>query len=387
MVVSYAGKYKRREKSMSKLLELEKLGQSVWLDFMRRSLVTSGELQHLIEKGVRGVTSNPAIFEKAIGGSNDYDEDIVELIKADKSVDDIYETLAFEDIGRAADLLTNVYETSGGKDGYVSLEVNPHLAGDTEKTIEEATRLFETLGRPNVMIKVPATAAGIPAITTLIAAGVNVNVTLIFGLENYRMVAEAYLAGLEKLVQVGPGLSGGHPVERVASVASFFVSRVDSAVDKELEKKGEKQLQGKIAIANSKLAYAEFMKIFSGSRWKKLSDKGARRQRVLWASTSTKNPDYADTLYVDELIGPDTVNTMPPSTLDSFVDHGQVAETLMHGTDEARRQIEKLAALDIDLDVVTRRLQEDGVTAFAEPFDALMKSIDEKRRRLAAAAG
>jgi transaldolase len=385
MVVSYAGKYKRREKSMSKLLELEKLGQSVWFDFIRRSLVISGELQNLIEKGVRGVTSNPAIFEKAIAGSSDYDEDIIRLIKADKSVDDIYEALAFEDISGAADLLKNVYEISDGKDGYVSLEVNPHLADDTEKTIQEAIRLFETLRRPNIMIKVPATDAGLPAITALIAAGVNVNVTLIFGLENYRAVAEAYLAGLERLAQSGPTISAGHTVGRVASVASFFVSRVDSAVDKELEKKGQKQLQGKTAIANSKLAYGEFTNIFSGSRWKKLSDKGARVQRVLWASTSTKNPDYKDTLYVDELIGPDTVNTMPPSTLESFIDHGKVAETLMQGLDEARRHIAKLDELGIDLDDITRQLQIDGVVAFAKPFDALMKSIAEKRQRLMAA--
>ena len=385
MVVSYAGKYKRREKSMSKLLELEKLGQSVWFDFIRRSLVISGELQNLIEKGVRGVTSNPAIFEKAIAGSSDYDEDIIRLIKADKSVDDIYEALAFEDISGAADLLKNVYEISDGKDGYVSLEVNPHLADDTEKTIQEAIRLFETLRRPNVMIKVPATDAGIPAITALIASGVNVNVTLIFGLENYRAVAEAYLAGLERLAQSGPTVTAGHTVDRVASVASFFVSRVDSAVDKELEKKGQNHLQGKTAIANSKLAYSEFTKIFSGSRWEKLSGKGARVQRVLWASTSTKNPDYKDTLYVDELIGPDTVNTMPPSTLESFIDHGKVAETLMQGLDEARRHIAKLAELGIDLDAITRQLQIDGVTAFAKPFDALMKSIAEKRQRLMAA--
>jgi transaldolase len=370
---------------MSKLLELEKLGQSVWFDFIRRSLVISGELQSLIEKGVRGVTSNPAIFEKAIAGSSDYDEDIIRLIKADKSMDDIYEALAFEDISGAAELLKNVYEISDGKDGYVSLEVNPHLADDTEKTIQEAIRLFETLRRPNVMIKVPATDAGVPAITALIAAGVNVNVTLIFGLENYRAVAEAYLAGLERLAQSGPTVSAGHTLDRVASVASFFVSRVDSAVDKELEKKGQKQLQGKTAIANSKLAYSEFTNIFSGSRWKKLSDQGARVQRVLWASTSTKNPDYTDTLYVDELIGPDTVNTIPPSTLESFIDHGNVAETLMQGLDEARRHIAKLAELGIDLDAITRQLQIDGVVAFAKPFDALMESIAEKRQRLMAA--
>jgi len=369
-------------KSMSKLAELEKLGQSVWFDFIRRSLITSGELKALIDKGVRGITSNPAIFEKAIAGSNDYDEAIEKLSQTSKSVNEIYETLAFEDIAMAADLLRKTYDTSGGIDGYVSLEVNPHLANETEKTIQEAIRLYETLGRPNVMIKVPATAAGLPAITRLIAAGVNVNVTLIFGLENYRAVADAYIAGLEKLAVAGPTVGAGHPVNEVASVASFFVSRLDSAIDKELEKLSQKQMLGKSAIANSKLAYAEFKHIFSGSRWQPLKNQGARVQRVLWASTSTKNPDFVDTLYVDELIGPDTVNTIPPATLNSFMDHGRVAETLTKDREEARRQIEKLADLGIDLEAVTQQLQDDGVVAFAKPFDALMQSIAEKRERL-----
>lgn len=367
---------------MSKLAELEKLGQSVWFDFIRRSLITSGELKKLIDKGVRGITSNPAIFEKAIAGSNDYDEDIDKLAQSNKSVDEIYEALAFDDIGRAADLLRETYDTSGGIDGYVSLEVNPHLAYETEKTIQEATRLYETLNRPNVMIKVPATAAGLPAITELIGAGMNVNVTLIFGLENYKAVADAYISGLEKLAGTGPTVTAGHPVNEVASVASFFVSRLDSAIDKELEKLNQKQLLGKSAIANSKLAYAEFKKIFSGSRWQSLKDAGARVQRVLWASTSAKNPDFADTLYVDELIGPDTVNTIPPATLDSFMDHGRVAETLTKDWEEAREQIAKLAELGIDLQAVTQQLQEDGVVAFAKPFDALLQSIAEKRERL-----
>jgi transaldolase len=352
---------------MSKLAELEKLGQSVWFDFIRRSLITSGELKELIAKGVRGITSNPAIFEKAIAGSSDYDEDIKKLSQSDKSVDEIYEALAFEDIGRAADLLRNTYETSGGIDGYVSLEVNPHLADKTEETTHEAMRLYETLDRPNVMIKVPATAAGLPAITQLIGAGVNVNVTLIFGLENYKAVADAYISGLEKLAETGPTVTAGHPVNQVASVASFFVSRVDSAIDKELEKLNQQQMLGKSAIANSKLAYAEFKQIFSGPRWQRLKDAGARVQRVLWASTSTKNPDMADTLYVDELIGPN---------------HGRVAETLTQDWDEAQRQIEKLAELGIDLQAVTQQLQDDGVVAFAKPFDALMQSIAEKRERL-----
>ena len=368
---------------MPKLIELEKLGQSVWFDFIRRSLITSGELQALIDKGVRGITSNPAIFEKAIAGSNDYDEAIKKVIQTEKSIDEIYESLAIEDISMAADLLRSIYESTNGKDGYVSLEVNPHLADDTENTIAEARRLFETLNRPNVMIKVPATAAGIPAITALIGDGVNVNVTLIFGLENYKAVADAYLAGLEKLLASGPSVKGGHPVNRVASVASFFVSRVDSAVDQALAEANAKELQGKIAIANSKVAYAEFKKIFSGPRWEELENKGARAQRVLWASTSAKNPDYPDTIYVDELIGPRTVNTLPPATVDSFIDHGKAAETLTLGVDEAQRQIEKLKTLGIDLNAITQKLQDDGVIAFAQPFDALMQSLADKRDRLA----
>jgi transaldolase len=367
---------------MSKLIELEKLGQSVWFDNIRRSLITSGELQALIDKGVRGITSNPAIFEKAIAGSNDYDEAIRALIKAGKSIDAIYEALAIEDISMAADMLRNIYESSSGKDGYVSLEVNPHLADETEKTIAEATRLFETLNRPNVMIKVPATPAGIPAVTELIGAGVNVNVTLIFGIENYKAVAGAYLDGLEKLLISGPSVIGGRQVDRVASVASFFVSRVDSAVDKALAQKNATELQGKIAVANSKIAYAEFKGIFSGTRWERLKNKGARVQRVLWASTSAKNPDYPDTIYVDELIGPDTVNTLPPATVDSFMDHGRVAETLTRGLAEAQRQIAKLVELGIDLNAITQQLQDDGVAAFARPFDALLQSIAEKRDRL-----
>jgi transaldolase len=367
---------------MSKLLELEKLGQSVWFDFIRRSLITSGELQDLIDKGVRGITSNPAIFEKAIAGSSDYDAAIKELIKTDLSIAEIYESLAIEDIGLAADLLQKIYASADAKDGYVSLEVDPHLAHDTAKTVAEARRLFETLKRPNVMIKVPATPAGIPAVAQLISAGVNVNVTLIFGLENYEAVANAYLAGLENLAASGPSVKGGLAVDRVASVASFFVSRVDTAVDRALAEKNITDLQGKIAVANSKIAYAEFKQIFSGPRWDNLKNKGARVQRVLWASTGTKNPAYPDTLYVDELIGPDTVNTLPPATLDSFMDHGRVAETLTRGVDDARRHIARLAEVGIDLNAVTRQLQDEGVVAFAKPFDALMQSIAAKKQTL-----
>ena len=370
---------------MSKIAELNSMGQSIWFDFIRRSIITSGELKSLVDKGIMGVTSNPAIFEKAIAGSSDYDEDLKQIITTEKSIEEIYEALAFEDIILAADVLRPVYESTGAKDGYVSLEVSPHLADDTEKTISEAKRLFETVNRPNLMIKVPATPAGIPAITELIGSGVNVNVTLIFGLENYKSVAGAYIAGLEKLAQGGPAVKGAHPIGKVASVASFFVSRVDTSVDKALTEMGNTDLQGKIAIANAKVAYAEFKSIFSGARWLQLSDKGAMVQRVLWASTGTKNPEYSDTLYVDELIGPDTVNTLPPATLESFIDHGNVAATLTEGLDEARQQLAALANLGIDIEAVTHQLQVDGVVAFAKPFESLMKRIEQKREKLLAA--
>jgi len=370
---------------MSKLIELEKMGQSIWLDYIQRSLVTSGELKQLVDNGLRGVTSNPAIFEKAIAGSNDYDEDLKQLINTDQTIEQIYEALAIKDITLATDTLRSVYDSSSGKDGYVSLEVSPELAYETEKTIAEARRLFETVNRPNVMIKVPATPAGLPAITELIGSGVNVNVTLIFGLDNYKVVAGAYQSGLEKLAASGPEVKGGHPIGKVASVASFFISRVDTAVDKELGAIGNTELAGKIAVANSKIAYAEYKNILQQPRWQQLADKGARMQRVLWASTSTKNPAYPDNLYVDELIGPDTVNTLPPSTLESFIDHGRVAETLTQGLQEAQSQVAKLADLGIDLKAVTQKLQDDGVVAFARPFGKLLESIAEKCKLLKAA--
>jgi transaldolase len=369
-----------KEEQMSKLNELAQLGQSVWYDFIRRNLLSSGGLKELVDQGVRGVTSNPAIFEKAIAGSTDYDDGMAQLAKTDKSTLEIYENLALEDIARAAEILNPVYERTNGRDGFVSLEVSPELANDTEKTVAEARRLFGTLCQPNVMIKVPATAAGIPAIEELIAAGINVNVTLIFGIENYKAVAQAYIAGAEKLACTGPIVKAGLPVERIASVASFFVSRVDSAVDKILEKKGHNELKGKAAIANAKVAYEAYLEIFRNPDWQKLSAKGAGVQRVLWASTSTKNPDLPDTLYVDELIGPDTVNTIPPATLAAFQDHGTVAETLTKGLDEAKFHLKTLASVGIDLDAVTLKLQLDGVEAFAIPFEKLLESIAGKRR-------
>ena len=361
---------------MTKLHELAELGQSIWLDYISRSLIASGELQKLVDQGLRGVTSNPSIFEQAIAGSADYDEDLNRLVRDGKSVAEIYEDLAMADIRSAADILRPVYEKSGGADGYVSLEVNPALAHDTGATIAEARRLFASLERPNVLIKVPATPAGIPAIEALIGEGVNINVTLIFSLEQYEAVATAYIAGLEKLA-----LAGGD-VGRVASVASFFISRVDTAVDKALEEIGNTEIQGKIAIDNARIAYSRFREIFSSERWKKLATGTARVQRPLWASTSSKNPAYPDTLYVDNLIGPDTVNTLPPATLDDFLDHGKVATTVETDVDGARMRMAELADLGIDLDAITNKVLDEGVAAFAKSFEGLIASIAEKRKRL-----
>ena len=361
---------------MTKLHELAELGQSIWLDYISRSLIISGELRRLVDKGLRGVTSNPTILEKAITGSTEYDEELKRLVEEGKTVDEIYESLVIDEIRRAADILLPVYEKTNGVDGYVSLEVNPNLAHDTESTIEEARRLFAALKRPNVMIKVPATTEGMPAIEMLIGEGVNVNVTLIFSLEQYEAVARAYILGLERLAWAGGDLA------KVASVASFFISRVDTAVDAALDREGNSTMQGKIAVGNAKIAYDRFKEIFSSEEWEKLASKGARVQRPLWASTSTKNPAYPDTLYVDQLVGPCTVNTLPPTTLAAFLDHGNVATTLESDVGGARNRISELERLGIDLDFITRQVLEDGVKSFSKSFDALLASITEKQEKL-----
>jgi transaldolase len=358
---------------MTKIHELTALGQAIWLDYIRRSFITSGGLQDLIDKGVRGVTSNPAIFEKAIAGSDDYDDQIRELIAQDAEVEQIYDELVVEDIKMATDLFRPVYDETDGADGYVSLEVSPRVAFDTEGTIAEARRYFSQLGRPNLMIKVPATKEGIPAVEQLISEGINVNITLMFSMAHYEAVAEAYIRGLERLAEQGGDLS------KVASVASFFVSRVDTKIDPMLEKAGANELTGKIAIANSKLVYQRFKELFSGERWERLAAKGARVQRPLWASTSTKNPSLPDTLYVDTLIGPDTVNTVPPETLNAFLDHGTVAVTVEDNIPEMQAQIDRLAELGIDLSKATEELQQEGVDKFIAPFDSLLKTIAAKR--------
>jgi transaldolase len=362
----------------TKLHQLAELGQSIWLDYIRRALIDSGELQDYVDRGLRGITSNPAIFEEAIAGNDDYDEALRRLADTGKPPQEVYEALAIEDIQRAADILRSVYDRTTGGDGYISLEVNPNLAHDTEGTLQEARHLFATVDRPNVMIKVPATAEGMPAIEQLTAEGININVTLMFSLDQYDRVAEAYISGLERRANEGADLGG------TASVASFFVSRVDVKVDRMLDDIGTpatQELRGKMGIANAKMAYQRFKETFRGARWERLADRGARLQRVLYGSTSTKDPAYSDTLYADNLIGPHTINTLPPSTIEAFLDHGTVALTLESQLGQARDQLERLGQVGIDLDQVTDELLNEGVEKFARPFESLMETLAEKLAR------
>jgi len=361
------------------LAQLPKVGQSVWYDQMERRLVTSGKLAQLIEQDdLRGLTSNPTIFEKAIGGSEDYEAQLRMLASQGKSREEIYDELVIEDIGKAADVFAPVYERTGNDDGYVSLEVLPTLAADTEKTCAEAQRLFTRLARPNLMIKIPATPEGIPAIERSTAAGINVNITLIFSNEVYAQVIEAYLRGLEQRV------SKGLPIGYIASVASFFVSRIDVQADKQIEARLKddpslEPLLGKIAISNAKLAYQQFKEAFSSERFRKLRDLGARVQRPLWASTGTKNPKYSDIMYVESLIGAGTVNTLPPATYDAFRDHGRVELTIEKDLDEARRILATFAAKGFSLDEITHKLTVDGVKSFNDSFEHLMRTIEQRR--------
>ena len=363
------------------LKQLGTLGQSIWLDYIRRDLLASGGLRRLIEEdGLRGMTSNPAIFEKAIADSHDYDEDIRAMALEGKGAEAIYETLSQRDVQSAADEFRPLYDRTDGKDGYVSLEVNPHLAHDTQGTIQEARRLWGTLNRPNVFIKVPATADGLPAIQQLISEGISVNVTLLFGLPRYRQVADAYIAGIEARA------AQGKPVKHVASVASFFVSRIDTLVDSLLEKQIvqggweadiAKQMHGQVAIASAKMAYQIYKDIFGGARFKKLADQGARPQRLLWASTGTKNPDYSDVKYVESLIGPDTVNTVPVETLDAYRDHGDPKARLEQDVERAGWVLERLAEFGISIDKATQQLEDEGVAKFNKPFDKLMEALTQ----------
>jgi transaldolase/glucose-6-phosphate isomerase len=374
---------------MNPLRSLQDYGQAVWLDFVARRFVAEGGLKKLIDDdGLRGVTSNPAIFEKAIGHSEDYDGALKAAeAHADLDVKALYERLAVEDIQHAADVLRPVYDATRRQDGYVSLEVSPYLAMATDATIEEARRLWRAVDRENLMIKVPGTEAGLPAIRRLLGEGININVTLLFSQAVYERVAEAYLGGLEDLVA-----QGGDP-RRVASVASFFVSRIDTAVDQAIEKRLEgvndpelraalEGLRGKVAIANAKLAYQRYQRLFSGPRWEKLVTRGARPQRLLWASTSTKDPAYRDVVYVEELIGADTVNTMPPATMDAFRDHGRPRASLEDGVADAERVMVTLARVGISIDEVTAKLVEDGVQLFADAADQLLSAVAKKRAAL-----
>jgi transaldolase/glucose-6-phosphate isomerase len=366
------------------LKQLLNYGQSMWLDYIRRDLFTTGKLTQLItEDGLRGMTSNPSIFEKAIGDSSLYD-DLLHSLAARKDLNTIgiYEQIAIRDIQDAADTLRPVYEESKFRDGYVSLEVSPYLARKTQETIDEARRLWKAVKRENVMIKVPGTAEGLPAIRQLIGEGININVTLLFAQEVYEQVADAYIAGLEDLAERGGNL------KKMASVASFFISRIDTLVDSKLEEKTKattdakqqaflKDLLGKIAIANGKLTYQRYQKIFSGPRWQALAAKGAQTQRVLWASTSTKNPAYRDVIYVEELIGADTVNTMPPATVDAFRDHGKLRNSLTEDVPAAAKVMDDLERAGISIKEVTDKLTQDGVKLFADAFDKLLAAVEK----------
>jgi transaldolase/glucose-6-phosphate isomerase len=378
---------------MNPVKELEKHGQAVWLDFLARGFIAKGDLKRLIDTdGVKGVTSNPSIFEKAIGSSDEYDAPIGKALKrGDRSVSELFEAVAIEDIQNAADVLRPVYDRLKGGDGYVSLEVSPYLALDTAGTVAEARHLWKDVDRRNLMVKVPATPEGLPAIETLIGEGISINITLLFSRTVYRQVAEAYLAGLEKFV------AGGGDPSRVASVASFFVSRIDSVVDKQLDDKiarandpSEKErlaaLKGKVAIANAKMAYQDYKGLFSGPRWDKLAAKGARPQRMLWASTGTKNKDYSDVLYVEELIGPDTINTVPPATLDAFRDHGKPRDSLEENVEDAQRVLEELERSGISLESIAEDLVKDGVRQFADAADKLYGAVAHKRAVVLGAA-
>jgi transaldolase len=365
---------------MTPLKQLADAGQSVWIDYLSRPFIQGGDLAGLVDDGVVGVTSNPTIFQAAIAEGDAYDEQIKELSATDSEPKEIFIGLARDDIRAACDVLKPVWDQGGGKDGWVSLEVDPNLAQDTDATVAEAKRLHGLVERPNLLIKIPATREGLTAIEETIAAGIPVNVTLIFSLQRHREVAEAYVRGLERLVE-----SGGDP-SSIASVASFFVSRVDTEADRRLDEiGGHDELKGTLAIANAKLAYETYNEIFAGDRWDALAAKGATPQRCLWASTSTKNPEYRDVIYVEELIGPDTVNTMPRETVEAFQDHGRVERTLDRDIEGARRVLERFADAGVDYDDVVDTLEREGVEKFAKSFRDLFSDLESKRDALVAA--
>jgi transaldolase len=365
----------------SRLHRLSEQGQSVWIDFLSRDLLRSGELERRMrDDAVVGVTSNPTIFQKALSAGDAYDEQLREVLEDEREPKEVFIRLATKDVEDALDLLRPVWDGGGGKDGYVSIEVDPTLAFDTAATIDEAQRLHEIVDRPNLFVKIPATEPGLPAIEEMIARGRSINVTLIFSLERYSEVAEAYIRGLERLVE-----SGGDP-RQVASVASFFVSRVDTEADRRLDEVGApEELKGRLAVANAKLAYQRYQEIFAGDRWESLAAEGATPQRCLWASTSTKNPAYRDVMYVEQLIGPNTVNTMPDETIEAFQDHGEVAPTLEQGVDEAKRIFEEIERAGVDYSDVTDTLEREGVDKFSDSFAELLEGIRAKSGELAPA--
>ena len=364
---------------MADLLELIKHGQSYWLDNLSRAMIENGELKKRVsQQGLRGMTSNPVIFNKAISSGNQYDTQIRKLNQKTHSTEEVYEKLVIKDIQAACDLLKPVYKSSDGVDGYVSLEVSPHLARDTEGTIKEARHLFKTVHRPNLLIKIPGTAEGIPATEACLLDGISINITLLFSVQRYEEVARAYIRALERRARLAL------PLKNVASVASFFLSRIDVLIDKLLKEKGAgaERLLGKAAVANAKIAYQSYKKIFSGPVWDSLVEKGARAQRLLWASTGTKNPAYSDVMYVEPLIGKDTVNTMPEETITAFADHGKlVPHSIEQGADEARQTMADLENAGISMNEATQQLEEEGIQKFVEPFDQLLKNLSTKREK------
>ena len=364
----------------SRLQQVAELGQSVWIDSLSREWLRTGELRRMMdEDAVAGVTSNPTIFQKAMAEGDWYDDQLREVVNQEQDLKEVFLQLAMADIEEACDLVRSVWDGGDGKDGYISMEVDPNLAYDTSATIEEAARFHDWVERPNLYVKIPATAAGLPAIEEMIARGRNINVTLIFSLQRHKEVAEAYIRGLERLAEAGGDLA------KVGSVASYFVSRVDTEADRRLDEAGHPELKGKLAVANAKLAYQNYEEIFSGPRWELLAEKGATPQWCLWASTSTKNPDYRDVLYVEDLIGPATVNTMPRETIEAFQDHGEVALTLGEGIDEAKHVFEQVAEAGVDYHDVTDTLEREGVQKFIDSFTELLDGIAAKRGQLAAA--
>jgi transaldolase len=366
----------RRQQVNERLAKMQELGQAAWVDELSREDIQNGGLRRMIDDGIVGVTSNPAIFQKAIAGSDLYDEQLHELAQREDDPKRMFWEVAKKDMQDACDIFMPVHEETGGRDGFVSLEVQPDIAYDMEATVEEAARLHEMVDRPNLFVKIPATLPGLVAIEEMISRGKSINVTLIFSLERYREVARAYTRGLQRLVENGGDPSGVH------SVASFFVSRIDAEADTQLEEIGAEEFKGQLAIANAKLAYQIYKEVFGGARWSKLAEKGANSQRLLWASTSTKNPDYPDTLYVDSLVGPETVNTMPKNTIEAVMDHAEIRPTLEEDVEETKRLLDRLRQAGLDYEDVTDVLEKEGIQKFADPFNEMREEIQNKSSQL-----